>query len=75
MLGDDGWTQEKFQEVLDEGETKTVFLSEAMPVLIMYWTAMVNSDGVVHFYNDVYSRDAPIEKALDEPFSLDLPGR
>ena len=75
LLGDDGWTREKFQEVLDEGETKTVFLSEPMPVLIMYWTAMVDPDGVVHFYNDVYSRDVPIEKALDEPFRLDLPGR
>ena len=73
LLGGDGWNREKFQQVLDEGETKTVFLSTPMPVLLLYWTAMVTPDGVVHFFNDVYSRDERIVEALGEPFHFDPP--
>jgi len=74
LLGGDGWNQEKFQEVLDGGETRTVFLSTPLPVLLLYWTAMVKPDGTVYFFNDVYSRDERIAKALNEPFRLDMPG-
>jgi murein L,D-transpeptidase YcbB/YkuD len=73
LLGGDGWNKEKFQQALDAGETKTVLLSTPMPVLLLYWTAMPTPEGVVHFFNDVYSRDKPIAEALDEPFQLDLP--
>ena len=73
LLGGDGWNQEKFQQVLDAGETKTVSLSTPMPVLLLYWTAMATPDGVVHFFNDVYSRDVHIAEALDQPFRFDPP--
>jgi murein L,D-transpeptidase YcbB/YkuD len=74
LLGGDGWNQGKFQQVLDEGTTKTVLLSKPMPVLLLYWTTMVDPDGVVYFYDDVYERDARIAEALNQPFRLDLPG-
>jgi len=73
-LGKDGWTQEKFQDALDSEETQTVMLSTPLPVLLLYWTAVVRQDGTVVFYNDVYERDRAISDALDEPFILDLPG-
>jgi len=73
LLGGDGWNQVKFQQVLDAGETKKVPLSTPMPVLLLYWTAMPTPDGVVHFFNDVYSRDARIAEALDQPFRFDPP--
>jgi murein L,D-transpeptidase YcbB/YkuD len=75
LLGKDGWTQEKFQDALDSEETQTVMLSTPLPVLLLYWTAVVRQDGTVVFYNDVYERDRAISDALDEPFMLDLPGR
>ena len=75
LLGKDGWTQEKFQEVLDSRETQTVMLSKPLPVFLLYWTAMVQQDDTVIFYNDVYDRDQAVADALDEPFRLDLPGR
>ncbi len=75
LLGKDGWTQEKFQEILDGGKTQTVMLSKPLPVLLLYWTAVARRDGTVVFYNDVYERDNAISDALDEPFMLDIPGR
>jgi len=75
LLGGDGWNQEKFQQVLNEGKTKSVSLSKPMTVLLLYWTTMVDPDGVVYFFNDVYERDERIAKALNEPFRLDMPGQ
>ena len=46
-----------------------------MTVLLLYWTTMVDPDGVVYFFNDVYERDERIAKALNEPFRLDMPGQ
>jgi len=51
-----------------------VLLSKPMPVLLLYWTTMVDPDGVVYFYNDVYERDVRIAEALNQPFRLDIPG-
>ena len=73
LLGPDGWTRERFESVLDTGKERTVFLSRPVPVLLLYWTALANPDGTVSFFPDVYSRDAAIDRALDEPFALKLP--
>jgi murein L,D-transpeptidase YcbB/YkuD len=75
LLGGDGWNQEKFQTVLDSKKTKTVLLSKPIQVLLLYWTAMVEPDGTVYFFNDVYERDERIAEALGESFRLDMPGQ
>ena len=75
LLGSGGWDQEKFQEVLDTGEMKTVYLSKPLPVFLLYWTAMVEPNGIVHFFDDVYSRDRAVAEALNEDFRVDLPLR
>jgi murein L,D-transpeptidase YcbB/YkuD len=75
LLDSPDWDQQALQNVIDGGETKTVFLQQPLPILLLYWTAVVEPDGITHFYSDVYSRDDRIGKILDEPFQLDLPGR
>ena len=75
LLDSDGWNQDKFQQLLAEGETKTITLSKPIPVLLLYWTTMVTPDGLVFFYNDVYSRDDRVARALDEPFRFDISRR
>jgi murein L,D-transpeptidase YcbB/YkuD len=73
LLGSDGWTQNRFNELLESGETRTVFLSQPLPVLLLYWTAEVNKDGIVHFYQDIYDRDQSVADGLDAHFTLDRP--
>ena len=73
LLGSAGWDRGKIQSTLDGLETKTVYLPEPLPVLLLYWTAEAGSDGDAHFYTDVYERDARVAKALDEPFKAELP--
>ena len=72
LLGPDGWDQERFSDVLDTKKERTVFLSQPVPVLLLYWTAQASPDGTVSFFPDVYQRDAAIDRALDEPFTLKL---
>lgn len=73
LLGSGGWDQEKIKATLDSLETKTVYLPEPLPVLLLYWTAEMGPTGDVHFYSDVYERDQRIAKALEEPFRNELP--
>jgi murein L,D-transpeptidase YcbB/YkuD len=73
LLGSDDWGREQIDATIESRETKTVFLAEPLPVLILYWTAEVDPDGLVHFYNDVYDRDQRIATALDAPFTIELP--
>ncbi len=73
LLGSEGWDQDKIQATLDSLETKTVYLPEPVPVMLLYWTAEIGPSGDVHFYSDVYSRDARIAKEMAEPFKAELP--
>ena len=75
LLRTDGWNRERIQRVLDGGEITNVFLSKPLPVFLLYWTAEIDEDGIVHFFNDVYERDEAIAEALGEPFRLDAPGQ
>ena len=72
LMGPD-WNQDRIAATLDTQEITTVSLPEPLPVLLMYWTAVVSKDDEVFFYNDVYQRDQKISTALDEPFRIELP--
>jgi murein L,D-transpeptidase YcbB/YkuD len=67
------WNQKTIQEVLDGKKSRTVFLPEPVPVLVLYWTVIVGKDGQVLFLRDVYDRDGRILKALGGDFEFDLP--
>ncbi len=64
MEGEPDWSRQKMQSILDSGKTTRINLPEPMPVLLTYWTAWVE-DGIVHFREDPYERDARILAALD----------
>jgi murein L,D-transpeptidase YcbB/YkuD len=69
----ESWNQETIQAVLDSKKTKTVHLREPMPVLLLYWTAFVDDDGVVNLLNDVYGRDQQILDGLEGEFKISIP--
>jgi murein L,D-transpeptidase YcbB/YkuD len=73
LLGPDGWDAERVQAERMRRETRSVFLSKPMPVLLLYWTAEVGADGQIRFYEDVYERDQNILDALNSPYRVDLP--
>jgi murein L,D-transpeptidase YcbB/YkuD len=38
---------------------------QKIPVYVSYFTAWPNKDGVVEYFDDVYGRDAYVDKAFD----------
>jgi murein L,D-transpeptidase YcbB/YkuD len=73
LLDDQGWDRARIDQVLASNKTTRVNLEEPIPVLLLYWTAEVDEEGTVFFRKDVYNRDAPIIKGLDESFRVSLP--
>ena len=57
------WPPERILGALKGENTIEVDLEVPIPVLIVYATAVVRDDGV-HFLDDIYGRDAALERAL-----------
>jgi len=64
ILGTQGWTTEKIDNVVKSGRKTVVNLETPIPVHVTYLTAWVNKDGTVHFRNDVYGRDKRLAEGL-----------
>jgi murein L,D-transpeptidase YcbB/YkuD len=45
-------------------DNQQVNLSRPVPVVIVYLTAIVEEDGEVHFYDDIYGLDRSLNDAL-----------
>ena len=62
------WSRAQIDQAVASERLQNVTLAKRVPVLLIYWTAWVDRDGVLNFRSDVYGRDAKWSKALDEPF-------
>jgi len=61
------WTVEAVQKAMDSGpDNRTVSLQTSVPVLILYATAVVEEDGVVHFFDDIYGHDRSLKAVLEK---------
>ena len=72
LLADPQWNPERFAAVLASGRPLTVPLTPPIPVLLSYWTAEADEQGVLHFREDIYARDAAVLAALDSQGPLRL---
>lgn len=59
---DSNWNEEKIDEVLETNEKTTVQLKKSIPVYIVYFTAWVTNDGLLHFRDDIYGLDSKLAK-------------
>lgn len=53
-----GWTPERINTIVNEGVRKDQRLVKPVQIFWTYLTAWVSSDGVTHFYKDIYRKDA-----------------
>jgi L,D-transpeptidase YcbB len=68
LNNEDGWNRKAIDRVGESGKTRTVFLHESVPVLLLYWTAWGDADGRINFRPDLYDRDEPVQKGLAGEF-------
>jgi murein L,D-transpeptidase YcbB/YkuD len=67
LLKDDPqWTKEKLLKIIAAGEPQTIKLKRPIAVHLQYWTAWVDENNVLHFRDDIYDRDEPLDRALKE---------
>jgi murein L,D-transpeptidase YcbB/YkuD len=63
-----GWNMERIKAAMNGEKSQQVNLARPIPVLIVYGTAVVPEDGLVHFYDDIYGHDAALEKVLEKGY-------
>lgn len=68
LLADPAWDAAALHKAVDSGETRTVRLAKPVRLLLIYWTVDEDDDGRVVFRQDIYDRDAPFARALNDRF-------
>jgi murein L,D-transpeptidase YcbB/YkuD len=58
------WTRERIQAAMQGERPKRVNLREPLAVVLFYDTVHVNSEGIVHFVDDIYGHDRELADAL-----------
>lgn len=65
LLKDDpDWNASKIQAAMNSGSEKYVKLKKPVPVLITYYTAWVDDEGLLNFRDDIYEHDAELAKKM-----------
>lgn len=65
------WTLQKVKAAMNSGpDNQQVNLSRPLPVVIVYMTAIVEENGEVYFYDDIYGLDKTLNDSLakDQPY-------
>ena len=58
------WTVDRIRATMNGDTTVQVNLNKPVPVLILYSTAVVEPDGEVRFFDDIYGYDASLARVL-----------
>jgi murein L,D-transpeptidase YcbB/YkuD len=66
LNGNKDWTLEKILSEIETGTEQIVRLSNPVDIHIIYLTSWVDAEGFLHFRDDIYERDARLDKSLRE---------
>jgi murein L,D-transpeptidase YcbB/YkuD len=58
------WTPARVESAMVGDQSINVKLGNPVPVFVLYNTAVVEENGDVHFFDDIYGQDTTLEKAL-----------
>jgi murein L,D-transpeptidase YcbB/YkuD len=65
-----GWNRAPIEDAVAKGKTRTVKLSNPLPVLLTYFTAWVDRNGTLQLRRDVYGRDEEVWRGLEAEFHV-----
>ena len=66
LRSDLSWTAERVREAMNGDDSMRVKLPKPIPVLILYGTAIVEENGDVHFFHDIYGHDRALVRAIED---------
>lgn len=62
---DQDWDLAKVQDAMNSGpDNRQVNLKTPIPIVIFYVTGLVEDDGHIHFFDDIYGYDADMQRVL-----------
>jgi L,D-transpeptidase YcbB len=64
------WSQSRLKTALMSGYLRHINLPENVPVLLLYFTAVLGENGQIKFFKDIYNWDKKIIEGLKQPFQL-----
>lgn len=64
LKNDTKWTPENIEAAMNKGTESWHTLKNEIPVYIGYFTALVDSNGNINFYDDIYHRDNTLAKLI-----------
>jgi murein L,D-transpeptidase YcbB/YkuD len=64
LRGQSSWSRDRVVEAMQGTESISVKVKRPIQVVLMYATAVVMSNGEVHFFRDIYCEDQALEKEL-----------
>ncbi len=74
LAEDKGWSAEQVRSLLARGGNNEVTLTKQIPVHITYFTAMVDDEGRLQSFGDLYGHDRRVVAALEgRPLPLEAP--
>ena len=66
-LDDPKWSAGALERAISTGKTRTIPVSNPVPVFVLYSSVTAHRDGTVEFLPDVYERDDEVLRALRSP--------
>jgi len=63
------WTQPKIDKAMDGQKENSFKLSKKVPIYISYFTSLVNENGEIGFFQDVYEKDAEYNLSTSQSIS------
>jgi murein L,D-transpeptidase YcbB/YkuD len=73
LRGNPKWNHQTLLASIHSGREQAIRVPTPIPVHLLYMTAWVESDGTVHFREDIYQRDALLENALSTALLVPQP--
>ena len=64
------WNRQKIEDAIATNKTRTIYLPEPVTIMLLYWTVVIEPDGIVNFRKDIYKRDGKLLDALNGEFSI-----
>ena len=58
------WTAEKIDAAMNSGNETFVKINKSVPVIITYYTAWVDENGLMNFRDDIYNQDGQLAKKM-----------
>ena len=65
LKGKPKWNRDNIMTAINKGKRKILVIPDPINVHVLYLTAWVEKDGTLNFRDDIYGKDKPLKKALE----------